>query len=85
MQRSISPPPIAAAAGLFAAVAAFTAFWLALNYVFPGLSPTGIPTAVFRTLTHTAILAGLWFGLARTDFSPTERLNTWFAVVVFSR
>jgi len=82
MQRSMSPPPIAPAAGLFVAAAAFTAFWLALNYAYPGLGPTGIPTAVFRTLTHTAILAGLWFGLARTDFSPAERFNTWFAVAV---
>lgn len=82
MQRSLPPPPIAAAAGLFAAVFAFTAFWLTLNYVYPGLSPTGIPTAVIRTLTHTAILAGLWYGLARTDFSPAERLSTWFVIAV---
>ena len=82
MQRSLSPPPVAAAAGLFAATAAFTAFWLALNYVFPGLSPTGIPTAVFRTLIHTAILTGLWLGLARTDFSATERLTIWFAIAL---
>jgi hypothetical protein len=82
MPRSLPPPPVAAAAGWFAVVLALTAFWLTLNTIFPGLGPTGIPTAVFRTLTHTAILAGLWFGLARTDFSPTERLNIWFAVAV---
>jgi hypothetical protein len=82
MQRSLAPPPIAAAAGWFTVVAAFTAFWLGLNYVYPGLGPTGIPTAILHTLTHTAILAGLWFGLARTDFSPSERLSIWFAIAL---
>jgi hypothetical protein len=82
MPRSMSPPPIAAAAGLFAAVAAFTAFWLALNYIYPGLAPTGIPTAVIRTLVQVAILTGLWHGLARTDFSANERLTVWFAIAV---
>ena len=74
MQRSLPPPPVAAAAGWFAVTAAFTAFWLTLNYIYPALSPTGIPTAIFRTLIHTAILIGLWQGLARTDFSANERL-----------
>jgi len=82
MQRSLPPPPFAAAAGWFAVVLALTLFWLVLNYVFPGLGPTGIPTAVFRTLTHAAILTGLWHGLARTDFSPAERLGIWFAIAV---
>jgi hypothetical protein len=82
MQHSTSPPPVAAAVGWFAVTAAFTAFWLTLNYVIPTLSPTGIPTAIFRTLIHTAILAGLWFGLARTSFSANERLTVWFAIAV---
>src|SRR5262245_60032728 len=82
MQRSLPPPPVGLAANLFLAVFAFTAFCLTLNYVSPGLAPTGIPATVSRTLTHTAILAGLWFGLARTDYSPTERLNIWLAIAI---
>jgi hypothetical protein len=82
MQRSLPPPPIAAAAGWFAAALAFTAFWLSLNTIYPALSPTGIPTAVFRTLIHTVVLTGLWFGLARAEFSFAERLAVWFAIAV---
>jgi hypothetical protein len=56
--------------------------WIGINLAFPGLAPTGIPSVVTRLVIHTAILAGLWFGLSRTDFSPNKRLIIWLSIAV---
>jgi hypothetical protein len=36
------------------------ALWIGINLLFPGLAPTGIPSAITRLAIHVAILAGLW-------------------------
>jgi hypothetical protein len=68
--------------GLLTLGAALAASWVGINLVFPGLAPTGVPSAVTRVAIHTAILAGLWLGLLRTDFSASKRAAIWLAVAV---
>ena len=64
----------------FFAAAAFTAAWLGLNFIFPGLQPTGIPVVIVRLVIHGTILAGLWLALARTEFGPSQRAAIWLAL-----
>jgi hypothetical protein len=71
-----------AAVGLMALVAALAASWVGINLAFPGLAPTGIPSLVTRLIIHTAILAGLWLGLARTEFSSSKRIIVWLSVAI---
>jgi hypothetical protein len=68
--------------GLTLAGAAFTAFWLGLNVMLPELQPSGIPSVVNRAVIHTAILVGLWLGLARTGLDHRTRVRTWVALAV---
>jgi hypothetical protein len=75
-------PPHTATSGLLLAGIAIGAGFVALNLAFPGLAPTGIPTVVIRVAVHALILAGLWLGLARTDFSLARRAAIWLAIVV---
>jgi hypothetical protein len=67
---------------LFAAVAVLTFLWLGLNFIFPALQPTGIPSIVTRVVIHATILTGLWLGLARTTFDPGTRVKIWFVIAV---
>lgn len=60
----------------------FTAFWLLLGGAFPELQGTGILNAVTRITIHTAILTGLWFGLARTDFNISTRRIVWLSLAI---
>ena len=81
------PAPDARTAGrralwLLLLMVAFTALLLGVDLLFPGLQPSGIPTAVRRLLIHAAILLGLWLGLSRTDFPLRVQLGIWLAVVV---
>lgn len=69
-------------AGLFLLGGALAALWLSINLAFPGLAPTGIPTTLTRLAIHIAFLAGLWFGLSRTDFSNSKRVLVWLAVAI---
>src|SRR5580658_3170377 len=71
-----------AAVGLMALVAALAASWVGINLAFPGLAPTGIPSLVTRLVIHTAILTGLWLGLARTEFSSSKRIIVWLSVAI---
>jgi hypothetical protein len=68
--------------GLLLLGGALAASWIGMNLVFPGLAPTGIPSAVTRLGIHLAILTGLWLGLARTDFSANKRIVIWLSVAV---
>jgi hypothetical protein len=63
--------------GLAAAVV-----WIGGNLLFPWLAPTGIPSAGTRLAVVLAILAGLWLGLRRTDFSSTKRTAVWLTVAI---
>ena len=67
---------------LFAAVSAFTIFWLGLNLALPWLQATGIALVVFRIIIHVVLLAGLWLALKRTGFDGSVRLKVWLAIVV---
>jgi hypothetical protein len=80
-RRETQHPPTATFGLLLAGIAIGVAF-LGLNFAFPGLAPTGIPTVLIRVAVHAAILAGLWLGLARTDFSFARRVAIWLAIVV---
>lgn len=61
--------------------AALAAAWLAAEIAFPGLGPSGIPTAFYRGAIHATVAIGLWLGLARTEFSARDRAVTWVAIV----
>jgi hypothetical protein len=68
--------------GLLLLGGALAASWVGINLAFPGLAPTGIPSAALRLAIHLAILTGLWLGLARTEFSASQRINIWLGVAV---
>jgi hypothetical protein len=68
--------------GLFLSVGALAALWVAINLLYPGLAPTGIPTALTRLGIHFVILLGLWLGLSRTDFPLNKRALIWLAVAI---
>jgi hypothetical protein len=68
--------------GLLLAGGALAALWVGINLMFPGLAPTGIPSAVTRLAIHVAILTGLWLGLSRTGFPPNKRIIIWLSVAI---
>jgi len=69
-------------AGLLLLAVTFTALWLGLNLAFPELQATGIPSSVVRSIIHATMLAGLWLGLARTDFDAVTRVRVWIALAL---
>ena len=79
---SASQESHAATVGLLLLGTVLAALWVAINLMFPGLAPTGIPSAVTRLAIHAAILAGLWLGLSRTDFSMSKRITIWLAIAI---
>jgi hypothetical protein len=82
MQATLSARYLPSAIRLFLLAVGLAALWLGLNFAFPAFWPTGIPTIVTRSIVHAAILAGLWLGLARTDFSSGTRIAIWLAIAV---
>jgi hypothetical protein len=72
----------AATVGLLLLGTVLAALWIRINLMFPGLAPTGIPSVLTRLAIHAAILAGLWLGLSRTDFSMNKRITIWLAIVI---
>src|SRR5262245_134888 len=70
------------AVALLVLAVAFTAFWLGLNVMLPGLQATGIPSIFIRLAIHTIVLTGLWLGLARTDFDAGTRVMVWLALAI---
>jgi len=78
-----SPSPASVtlrATGLLFVMAAVTACWLAMNFVFPDFD--GVRSVVTRLIIHAVILIGLWLGLSRTDFSGGTRVNVWLAIAI---
>src|ERR1041385_9461731 len=63
-------------------VAALTAVWAVLAYWQPGIQASGVPLTAMRLFIYAVIALGLWLGLERTEFSPTQRRNTWLAVII---
>src|SRR5262245_16565221 len=61
---------------------ALAALWLALNLALPQLQATGVASVVIRLAIHTALLLGLWLGLARTGFNQAARIKVWLALAV---
>jgi hypothetical protein len=77
-----APAPRNGAILLFILAVIAAACWLGVNFTFPELRTTGIPSTVTRLLIDAAILAGLWLGLARTQLNQAARLATWLAIVI---
>ena len=75
-------PPQTTTIGLLLLGGVLAALWVGINLVFPGLAPTGIPSVVTRLGIHFAILAGLWLGLLRTEFSASKRVILWLGVAL---
>jgi hypothetical protein len=68
---------------LFLLAASLTVGWLGVGYAFPDAAPTGIPNMLLLILLCNGILlAGLWLGLSRTDFTPGTRITVWLAIAV---
>jgi hypothetical protein len=67
----------------FLLAASLTVAWLGVGYAFPDAAPTGIPNMLLLILLCNGILlAGLWLGLARTDFAPGTRMTVWLAIAI---
>ena len=58
------------------------ALWLALNFAVPQLQATGVAFVVIRLVIHTALLLGIWLGLARTGFAGAKRMQIWLALAI---
>ena len=56
--------------------------WVGANVLFPGLAPSGIPSAVTRLTIHGVILFGLWRGLARAGVPPERRTAVWLVIAL---
>ena len=58
------------------------ASWVGSNLLFPGLAPSGIPSALIRLAIHGVILFGLWQGLARAGIAARRRATIWIATAL---
>jgi hypothetical protein len=68
---------------LFLLATLMAAAWIGLNLWAPDLSLAGIPLRLLLILVANGIiLYGLWRGLARTAFSPAQRVAAWLAVAL---
>src|ERR1700686_50080 len=63
-------------------IAPLTALWIAVNYAVPSIAASGMPTVTSRVSIHVLLALGLWLGLERTELTPTQRRNTWLAVMI---
>ena len=75
-------PVLRGVTNLFLLAAVVTACWLGLNLALPELQATGIPSVVIRLVVHTTLLAGLWLGIAQTDFDGGTRIRVWLAIAL---
>jgi hypothetical protein len=66
---------------LFLLAAVLAAAWFGVNLLAPDLALGPIPLRLLLVLAcDGVILYGLWRGLTRADFSPTQRVAAWLAV-----
>ena len=63
-------------------IAPLTALWVALNYAFPIIPASGMPTVAARLTIHVLIALGLWLALERAEFTPAQRRNAWLGVMI---
>jgi hypothetical protein len=63
-------------------VAMLTLGWLILNYWFPGINASGVPSMTTRLGIHIAIALGLWLALERTDLVLRQRVTVWLTLMV---
>jgi hypothetical protein len=63
-------------------IAPLTALWAVLNYWQPAIHASGVSTTAMRIFIYAIIALGLWLGLERAELSPTQRRNTWLAVMI---
>ena len=59
-----------------------TGLWLLLNYAFPALSASGVPSTATRLGIPIALALGLWLGLERADLSARQRVGVFLALAV---
>ena len=59
-----------------------TGLWLVLNYAFPALQASGVPSTATRLGIHIALALGLWLGLERTDLAPRQRVGVFLALAI---
>jgi hypothetical protein len=81
-RSSVDTPVTSAGALLFLVSVVLAATWLGLNFAFPALYPSGLPTVVTRPIIHSVIAVGLWLALARTALDARARIATWLAIVI---
>lgn len=58
------------------------AVWIGANLLFPGLAPSGIPSAVTRFAINGVILFGLWRALLGAGMPPRLRTAVWFMIAL---
>jgi hypothetical protein len=59
-----------------------TALWIGVNYAFPALGASGVPTVTSRLVVHVLIGLGLWLALEGAELTPSQRRNVWLAVMI---
>jgi hypothetical protein len=59
-----------------------TASWVALNYSFPIVSASGVPTVGIRVFILMMLALGLWLGLERTELTASQRRNVWLTALI---
>lgn len=79
---NIAPAAYRGAIGLLLLAAAFTVTWFGLIIVLPDIQAGGVRSAITRVIIHALSLAGLWLGLARTEFDAGTRARVWLAIAI---
>ena len=79
---SIENPPGRRGSHALIWLAPLTALWVAVNFAFPALGASGVPTVTSRLAVHVMIALGLWLGLERAELTPAQRRNVWLAVMI---
>lgn len=62
--------------------APLTALWMLLNYRWPVIPASGIPTTTHQLFTHGLIALGLWLGLEHTSLTLRQRRATWLVIMI---
>lgn len=59
-----------------------TALWIGVNYAYPALGASGVPTVTSRLIVQVMVALGLWLGLEGTELTLSQRRNVWLAVMI---